>query len=47
MVFDSENDTETLMDFLVFEKPTQNAPAFDRFYMSDPFHWLPLRKGEN
>jgi hypothetical protein len=36
MVFESENDTGTLMDFMVFEKPTQNAPALKRFYMSNP-----------
>ncbi|MBA4409507.1 MAG: hypothetical protein Q8S54_07960 [Bacteroidota bacterium] len=35
-IFDSENDSETLMDFMVFEKSTQKAPAFKRFYMSNP-----------
>ena len=28
MVFDSENDSETLMDFIVFEKATQNIAAY-------------------
>lgn len=36
MVFDSDSDMETLMDFMVFEKPTQNAHAFKRFQMSNP-----------
>ena len=36
MVFDSENDSDTLMDFIVFEKATQNGPACQRYYRSDP-----------
>lgn len=36
MVFDSENDSETLMDYIVFEKSTQNVPAFKRFLMNNP-----------
>lgn len=36
MVFDSENDSETLMDFIVFEKFTSNLPAYKRFQMSNP-----------
>jgi hypothetical protein len=36
IVFDAESDTEILMDFMVFEKPTQNAPAYQRFYDSKP-----------
>jgi len=36
MVFDSEHDSETLMDFIVFEKATQNAPVFKRFHMTNP-----------
>ena len=35
-IFESENDSNALMDFLVFEKPTQNTPAFKRFHMSNP-----------
>jgi hypothetical protein len=35
-IFDSESDSETLMDFMVFEKSTPNAPAFKRFHMSNP-----------
>ena len=35
-IFDLESDSNTLMDFMVFEKPTQNAPAFKRFYNSNP-----------
>jgi hypothetical protein len=35
-IFDSENDSETLMDFMVFEKTTQNTPAFKRFHLSNP-----------
>jgi hypothetical protein len=36
MVFDSENDSETMMDLLVFEKLTSNAPACKRFQLSNP-----------
>ena len=36
MVFASENDSETLMDFMVFEKSTQNDAAYQRFYRSCP-----------
>lgn len=36
MVFDSESDSETMMDLLVFEKITPNLPACKRFYMSNP-----------
>ncbi len=36
MVFDSDNDSETLMDFIVFEKVTQNTPVFKRFHISNP-----------
>ena len=35
-IFDSENDSNTLMDFMVFEKTTQNTPAFKRFHLSIP-----------
>ena len=35
-IFDSESDSDTLMDFIVFEKSTQNIPAFKRFQMSNP-----------
>ena len=36
MVFEDENDTEALMDFMVFEKLTNHAPAYQRFYESKP-----------
>jgi hypothetical protein len=36
MVFDSENDSETMMDLMVFEKITSNLPACNRFQMSNP-----------
>jgi len=36
MVFNSDNDSETLMDFIVFEKSTQIVPAFRRFYSKNP-----------
>jgi len=36
MVFASENDSETMMDFMVFEKSTQNDAAYQRFYRSCP-----------
>jgi len=36
IIFDSENDSETMMDFMVFEKSTSNLPAFKHFYMSNP-----------
>ncbi|HZK94803.1 MAG TPA: hypothetical protein VFC67_11390 [Prolixibacteraceae bacterium] len=36
MVFDAESDSETLMDFMVFEKITSNFPAYKRFQMSNP-----------
>lgn len=36
MVFDSENDSETMMDLMVFEKITSNLPACKRFQMSNP-----------
>src|ERR1035437_232018 len=36
MVFNSDNDSETLMDFIVFEKVTQNTPAFKRFLVNNP-----------
>jgi spore coat protein CotF len=36
MVFDSEADSETLMDFMVFEKINTNLPACKRFQMSNP-----------
>lgn len=36
MVFNRESDSETLMDFMVFEKATQNVPAYQRFYRTDP-----------
>ena len=36
MVFDSETDSETMMDLLVFEKVTSNAPACKRFQLSNP-----------
>ncbi|NEW84595.1 MAG: hypothetical protein GZ094_19815 [Mariniphaga sp.] len=32
MVFEKEMDIETMMDFIVFEKMTQNAPAFKRYF---------------
>jgi len=35
-IFDSENDSNALMDFMVFEKPVQNTPAFKRFHLSNP-----------
>jgi hypothetical protein len=35
-IFDSEEDSNTLMDFMVFEKPGQNTPAFKRFHLSNP-----------
>jgi len=36
MVFESENDSETLMDFMVFEKSVQNDAAYQRFYNTAP-----------
>ena len=36
MVFQSDSDSETMMDFMVFEKSTQNDPAYQRFYRTDP-----------
>ncbi len=36
MVFDSENDSETMMDLMVFEKISPNIPACKRFQMSNP-----------
>ena len=36
MVFDSEMDSETMMDFMVFEKVTASIPASKRFQMSNP-----------
>ncbi len=36
MVFDSQEDSETLMDFMVFEKISSNLPACKRFQMSNP-----------
>ena len=36
MVFDSENDSETLINFMVFEKSSQNDAAYQRFYRSCP-----------
>lgn len=36
MVFEKEMDTETLMDFMVFEKMTQKAPSFIRYAESEP-----------
>jgi hypothetical protein len=36
MVFDSEEDSETLMDFMVFEKIGSNLPACKRFQLSNP-----------
>lgn len=36
MVFDSENDSDILMDLMVFEKITSNLPACKRFQMSNP-----------
>lgn len=36
MVFDSESDSETVMDLLVFEKITSNLPACKRFQMNNP-----------
>ena len=36
MVFDSENDSDILMDLMVFEKITSNIPACKRFQMSNP-----------
>lgn len=36
MVFDTDEDSETLMDFMVFEKITSNLPACKRFQMSNP-----------
>lgn len=35
-IFDLENDSEALMDFMLFEKITQNTPAFKRFHLSNP-----------
>jgi len=35
-IFDSENDSNALMDFMVFEKTTQNTPAFKQFHLSNP-----------
>jgi len=35
-IFDSEEESNTLMDFMVFEKPGQNSPAFKRFHLSNP-----------
>lgn len=35
-VFDSDNDSDTLMDLIVFEKITSNLPACNRFQMSNP-----------
>lgn len=35
-IFNSENDSNALMDFMVFEKPALNAPAFKRFHLSNP-----------
>ena len=35
-IFDSENDSETLMDFMVFEKTKHNTPAFKRFHLINP-----------
>ena len=34
--FESENDSNALMDFMVFEKPALIAPAFKRFHLSNP-----------
>ena len=36
MVFEDDNETEALMDFMVFEKPANHAPAYQRFYDSNP-----------
>jgi hypothetical protein len=36
MVFDSENDSETMMDLMVFERITSNPPAYKRFQLSNP-----------
>lgn len=36
MVFEDDNETEALMDFMVFEKPANYAPAYQRFYDSNP-----------
>lgn len=36
MVFKDENDTDALMDFMVFEKPAGRATACQRFYDSKP-----------
>lgn len=36
MVFEKEFDMETMMDFMIFEKMTQNAPAFKRYFDSNP-----------
>jgi len=36
IVFEKELDPETMMDFIVFEKMTQNAPAFKRYFDSSP-----------
>ena len=35
-IFESENDSNALMDFMVFEKPGQNSPAFKRFHLCNP-----------
>ena len=36
MVFQSDSDSETMMDFMVFEKSTQNDAAYQWFYKTDP-----------
>lgn len=36
IVFGTDSDSETLMDFMVFEKSTQNVPAYIRFHRSNP-----------